>query len=40
MNYHINGAQLQQVFINIIINAEQAMLEAHRRGKFTIATDE
>jgi two-component system NtrC family sensor kinase len=34
-----NGAQLQQVFINIILNAEQAMLEAHGRGKLTIATE-
>ncbi|MGA8848359.1 MAG: PAS domain S-box protein [Dehalococcoidia bacterium] len=34
-----NGAQLQQVFINIIINAEQAMLEAHRKGKLTIVTE-
>jgi PAS domain S-box-containing protein len=34
-----NGAQLQQVFINIIINAEQAILEAHARGKLTIATE-
>jgi two-component system NtrC family sensor kinase len=34
-----NGAQLQQVFINIIVNAEQAMLEAHGRGKLTIATE-
>jgi len=40
MNYHINGAQLQQAFINIIINAEQAMLEAHGRGKLTIATEQ
>ena len=34
-----NGAQLQQVFINIVINAEQAMLEAHKRGKITIVTE-
>ena len=34
-----NGAQLQQVFINIIVNAEQAMLEAHGRGKLTITTE-
>jgi two-component system NtrC family sensor kinase len=34
-----SGAQLQQVFLNIIINAEQAMLEAHGRGKLTIATE-
>jgi len=30
--------QLQQVFLNIIINAEQAMLEARDRGKLTIKT--
>jgi PAS domain S-box-containing protein len=35
-----NGAQLQQVCINIIINAEQAMLEAHGRGKLTIVTEQ
>ena len=34
-----SGAQLQQVFISIIVNAEQAMLEAHRRGKLTIVTE-
>ena len=30
--------QLQQVFLNIIINAEHFMLEAHRRGTLTIST--
>lgn len=30
--------QLQQVFLNIIINAEHFMLEAHRRGTLTITT--
>jgi two-component system NtrC family sensor kinase len=35
-----NGVQLQQVFINIIVNAEQAMIEAHARGKLTIATEQ
>jgi PAS domain S-box-containing protein len=30
--------QLQQVFLNIIINAEHFMLEAHQRGTLTIAT--
>jgi len=35
-----NGVQLQQVFINIIVNAEQAMVEAHGRGKLTIATEQ
>lgn len=33
-----SGAQLQQVFINLIINAEQAMLEAHGKGTLTVAT--
>jgi len=31
--------QLQQVFINIIINAEHFMGEAHRRGTLTITTE-
>jgi PAS domain S-box-containing protein len=35
-----NGVQLQQVFINIIVNAEQAMVEAHGRGKLTIVTEQ
>jgi len=30
--------QVQQVFMNIIINAEQAMLEAHGKGKLVIKT--
>jgi signal transduction histidine kinase len=30
--------QLQQVFLNIIINAEHFMLEAHQRGTLTITT--
>lgn len=30
--------QLQQVFLNIIINAEQAMYEAHKGGTLTIRT--
>ncbi len=30
--------QLQQVFLNILTNAEQAMLEAHGRGHLTIRT--
>jgi len=30
--------QLQQVFLNIIINAEHFMLEAHKRGTLTINT--
>ncbi len=31
--------QLQQVFLNIIINAEHFMIEAHRRGTLTITTE-
>jgi PAS domain S-box-containing protein len=31
--------QIQQVFLNIIINAEQAMIEAHQKGILTISTE-
>jgi len=34
-----DGFQLQQIFINIIINAEHFMIEAHRRGTLTITTE-
>ncbi len=34
-----DGFQLQQVFLNIIINAEHFMTEAHRRGTLTITTE-
>lgn len=34
-----NASQLQQVFFNIVTNAEQAMLEAHHRGTLTITTE-
>jgi signal transduction histidine kinase len=30
---------MQQVFLNIIVNAESAMLEAHGKGKLVIATE-
>jgi signal transduction histidine kinase len=30
--------QMQQVFLNIILNAEQAMIEAHSRGRLTISS--
>jgi signal transduction histidine kinase len=30
--------QIQQVFLNIIVNAETAMLEAHNKGTLTIST--
>jgi PAS domain S-box-containing protein len=32
--------QIQEVFLNIILNAEQAMTEANRGGKLTIKTEE
>ncbi|MFC1904158.1 sensor histidine kinase [Chloroflexota bacterium] len=31
--------QLQQVFINLIINAEHCMIEAHNKGNLTIITE-
>jgi len=34
-----NSFQLQQVFLNIIINAEHFMLEAHDRGTLTVTTE-
>ena len=34
----IDYFQMQQVFLNIIVNAEFAMTEAHRNGKITITT--
>ena len=34
-----NTSQLQQVFFNIVINAEFAMLESHRSGTLTIKTE-
>jgi len=34
-----DGFQLQQVFLNIIINAEHFMIEAHGRGTLTITTE-
>jgi two-component system NtrC family sensor kinase len=35
-----NVAQLQQVFMNIIVNAEQAILEADKIGKLTIVIEQ
>ncbi len=32
--------QMQQVFLNIVLNAEQAMAEAHGRGKLMVKTEE
>jgi nitrogen-specific signal transduction histidine kinase len=34
-----NSSQLQQVFLNIIVNAEQAMLEAHNKGTLHITSE-
>ena len=31
--------QMQQVFLNIIVNAEFAMLEAHKKGKLTVSSE-
>ena len=35
----MDAFQMQQVFLNIIVNAEFAMLEAHQRGKLVITTE-
>lgn len=34
----VNPHQIQQVFVNVINNADQAMFEAHRRGSLAIMT--
>ena len=36
----VNVSQMQQVFMNIIINAEQAMLEANKMGTITIKAEQ
>ena len=36
----VDTGQLQQVFLNIIINAEQAMVKAHNKGKLLIKTQQ
>jgi PAS domain S-box-containing protein len=35
----VDPAQLQQVFLNLIVNAEQAMKQAHGMGNLTITTE-
>lgn len=35
----VNGAQMGQVFMNLLVNAEQAMLEANERGNLKIKTE-
>jgi signal transduction histidine kinase len=34
-----NASQLQQVFFNIVINAEFFMLQAHQKGNLTVTTE-
>jgi signal transduction histidine kinase len=34
----VDADQIQQVFFNVIKNAEQAMIDAHGRGKLTVVT--
>lgn len=36
----VNRGQLQQVFINMIINAEHAMLLEHKKGVLTVTTEQ
>jgi signal transduction histidine kinase len=31
--------QMQQVFLNLVLNAEQAMIESHGRGVLTVSTE-
>ncbi len=38
-NLMADGFQLQQVFFNLIINAEYFMIESHKKGNLTIATE-
>jgi PAS domain S-box-containing protein len=35
----VDAGQLQQVFLNLIVNAEQAMKTAHGRGTLTVTTE-
>jgi PAS domain S-box-containing protein len=35
----VDPGQLQQVFLNLLVNAEQAMNKSHRRGTLTISTE-
>jgi PAS domain S-box-containing protein len=35
----VDPFQIQQVFLNIVLNAEQAMTEAHGRGLFIVTTE-
>jgi len=35
----VDPGQLQQVFVNLIVNAEQAMKKAHGKGTLTVTTE-
>ena len=35
----VDPGQMQQVFLNLIVNAEQAIKEAHGKGTLTITTE-
>ncbi|MFC1904384.1 sensor histidine kinase [Chloroflexota bacterium] len=35
-----NGSQLQQVFLNLVVNAEHAMLETNNEGNITITGEQ
>lgn len=35
----VDPHQMQQVFLNIILNAESSMIEAHQRGRLTIVSE-
>lgn len=34
-----NSSQMEQVFFNLVVNAEQAMLESHNKGTLTITSE-
>ena len=36
---NVNGSQVQQVFFNLIINAEQSMTDSHGKGTLSVATE-
>jgi signal transduction histidine kinase len=35
----IDYFQMQQVFLNLVLNAEQAMIESHHQGRLTVTTE-
>ena len=38
LKFTVDPYQLQQVFLNIVLNAEQAMIEAYGEGTLTVTT--